>query len=318
MGDFLSDNKPNLVIFFEAGSLFSYPFNIKEYLESYLDFIKEAQSRFNIFVVRGRDKYLGQGRFKEGYSFKKGKFVSFAEPIKAEVIYDKGNLNIDGGKSWSVVNKAGLNEICNDKFKTYQIFKKFHKFTCKFETKRQAKQCLKKMNEGKIVYKPRYGFEGRGIIIDEKNKIIEKIKDFKAGLFQDFIDTSQGVEKICHECHDLRVTVMNGEIIQTYVRLPKKGSLISNVAQGGKLKEFTVGKLDSQLRKIVNEVDRYFKQFGARIYAIDFGIEAGRPYIIEINNAPGLPYKKWEIYYHFWHQKLLATLVAAFKNKNGK
>ena len=306
------NKKPNLVILFGKGKLLDYPFNIPEYLESYRDFFRLAQSKFNIFIVRGVNKYLGRGSFSRGYIFQNGKFKKYNDKISAKVIYDKGDIYSNGGRDWHIVNKQGIKKIAKNKYTSYLLFKKISKPTYLIKSKSDFKRCLKRINTNKAVFKPIYGYEGKGIIIDNKNTLIKKIKKFD-GLLQEFIDTSKGIPGICQSYHDLRILIMNGKIIQVYIRIPKKGSLLANVARGGHLKEIGKKLVPSSVLKIVKHIDNKFRKFGQRIYSLDFGLENNKPYLIEINDQPGLPYKKWKMYYHQWHKKLLKTLLNSIK-----
>ncbi|MBU0598456.1 hypothetical protein KKF61_05740 [Patescibacteria group bacterium] len=106
---------------------------------------------------------------------------------------------------------------------------------------------------------------------------------------------------------------MNGRIVQTYIRIPKQGSLLANVAQGGKMLEIKKSAVPKKAIKIAFLIDKKIKRMGNRMYAMDFGFENGRPYVFELNPRAGFPYPQWKMYYHIWHKELLKTLMQCIK-----
>jgi len=281
-----------------------------EYNASYLDFCRLASKKFNVYYA---NKYLGQGVFKNGFKFHKNRFKEYPRKIFSKIIFNKRRLKANGGKDWQVINKIRLYRITFNKYCSYKIFKKYMKPTYRIKNRQDFNKKIKKIRTKKAVFKPMRGAGGVGIIIAPANSIAKKIKRFD-GLLQEFINTSQGIIGLCHSIHDMRILIMNGKIIQTYIRMPKKGSLLSNIARGGSMKEIKKSKVPLIVKKIAFEIDKkYFKKFGPRIYSIDFGFENGRPYIFEMNSQPGLPFKAWRMYYNIWHKELLKTLLSAIK-----
>lgn len=302
--------KPNLVYLSNYGTLRDFPLNHKQYRYSTIDLLKKAERVFNVYYVRGSKRHAGKGIFSQGWKIKKGKFIKYNTPIAAKVVFNKAPLHSNGGIDWTIVNKWVLIKQMQNKYRTYQLFKKFMKPTYHITSRRDFSVALKKVTTEKAVYKPNEGSSGRGIIISKKELLKKKMKSFD-GLLQDFIDTSGGVPGVCVGTHDMRILMMDGKIIQTYIRLPKKGSLIANIAQGGTMMEIPLKKVPTAALRITRTIDRYFKKYGTRIYAIDFGFEAGKPYLIELNPQPGLPYKEWSMYYTAWHQGVIRILRRA-------
>src|SRR3989344_2270343 len=309
-----SNNKPNLVIAFEAGKLNDYPFNVPQYFSSYQDFCKLAQRYFSIFIVRGKKSYRGNGVFRTGYFFDGKKFVAYPHPIAAAIVYDKGNMDLNGGKDWSSINRAGLAKICRSKYRTYQVFKKDHKQTCFFNTRSECAACLRKIRGEQIVYKPNDGFEGRGVVVGSHQFVRKHITSYKNGIVQEFMDTSAGIPGLVISTHDLRVIIMNGKPVESFFRIPPHGSLIANVARGGRVVEIKLSQIPKSVHTILRRVDRVFRIFGPRIYAVDLGFENGKPHLFEINHMPGLPYASEPRYYWAFHRALLQTLRNAVQS----
>lgn len=299
-----SHNKPNLVILFKEGKLTSYPFSIPAYRESYQDFFSIAEKHFTIYVVRGISKFRGGGLFTSGYLWNGKAFVVHRKKIAARIVYNKGRLFSSGGKEWTVVNKGGLHTIAIYKDVTHKTFPGIMKRGFRVRSKQDAARKIKRIRTSMAVYKPYDGYEGRGIIISSKDNFISKISKCD-GLLEEFLDTSKGIPGLTPSYHDVRMTIMDGRLIQTYIRVPKKGSLLANVARGGSLHEFPFQKLPKSAKRIITIVDKKLRRFGHRVYSIDIGFEDNKPYVIEINDQIGLPYKKWELYYRVWHRSLL-------------
>ena len=75
-------------------------------------------------------------------------------------------------------------------------------------------------------------------------------------LLQEFIDSSIRIPGIVEGLHDIRVTTINGEPVYTFVRIPKEGSFLANVAQGGKEMPLTLDKLPNDLLKLVEKINK--------------------------------------------------------------
>lgn len=302
--------KPNLVILHPSGTLGSYPFHNPQYKKSYQDLFQMASRTFSVYYVRGKEKHRGQGVFSDGYYYTEGVLRRHPGPIASKVVYNKNRLRSNGGADWSVVSPWKLYTITYNKFRTYQLFKKYMKPTYQVRNLPELRRSLEKIKTSQVVYKPLRGSEGRGVVIGTAAKILRRIKK-PNGILQEFIDTSGGIPGITPSTHDLRITIMNGSIIQSYVRIPKSGTLVANVAQGGLLREISRARIPRAARAIALTIDRELKKIGPRVYSIDFGMEYNHPYIIELNPQPGVPYPQWKRYYRSWHQSLIKTLQSA-------
>jgi glutathione synthase len=99
----------------------------------------------------------------------------------------------------------------------------------------------------KIVIKPTHGYGGKNILFINKNltksKIINYLKKHEHVMVQKFIPEVKYGDK--------RVFIINGIIKGAIQRMPKKGSIVSNIGQGGKALETTLTKRESYLAKIV-------------------------------------------------------------------
>jgi len=99
----------------------------------------------------------------------------------------------------------------------------------------------------KIVIKPTHGYGGKNILFINKTmkkiKIINYLKKNEHVMVQKFIPKiKQG---------DKRVFIIGGNIKGAIRRIPKKGSIVSNIGQGGEAVETTLTSKQNQIARIV-------------------------------------------------------------------
>ena len=99
----------------------------------------------------------------------------------------------------------------------------------------------------KVVIKPTHGYGGKNILFISKNLVKLKIKNYLKNhehvMVQRFIPEIKNGDK--------RVFIINGIIKGAIQRVPKKGSIVSNIGQGGKAIETTLTKRESYIATIV-------------------------------------------------------------------
>ena len=307
----------NIVVYFTEKGEKAYPFDNPGYLTSYLDFFDASLRRradLNFYVARG-NSYLGNGFFQGGekYDVKKRGFKSVKNKLFADIIYNKGDLLLSSNEKGNIVNAPQLDRLCKDKMLAALFFPEYSPSTIEVASKEELLRAVFRMSSRKVVIKPVRGQEGEGVRILLKSEVKKLELAFKEPfIVQEFLDTSAGIKGITTGTHDLRVSVMNGEIVETFVRMPKKGGLVANLARGGSLKELNVKDLPAEIVKIVKIVDKRFEMYFPRIYSVDFGWTQGGPKIIELNSQPGLPSPGEKVYRH-WHEKLLETLLSSLR-----
>ena len=99
----------------------------------------------------------------------------------------------------------------------------------------------------KIVIKPIHGYGGKNILFVNKSinqiKVLNYIKKFGHIMVQKFIpQVTKG---------DKRVFIINGLVKGAIQRVPRKGSFVSNLAQGGKAIETKLNYKELKISKIV-------------------------------------------------------------------
>lgn len=233
------------------------------------------------FLVNKQESYLGEGRFTQAWIFGKTQLVPAGEQ-QVDVVLDKGRFISDG--KVPVLNVEKVKKICTDKWFMYQQFSKYCPTTFYLHNSQGLETHINDILSEKVVFKPVDGQEGYGVFIESKAELLEKKNTLSyPALLQEFLDTSTGIPNIIDGIHDLRVAILNGEIVCVFVRTPAPGSLLANVAQGGSLKAVSIDQLPKEVVDIVREVDKYLADCPYRYYGIDLGYTPQGPKIIEMN-----------------------------------
>lgn len=278
-----------VAVYFNNPGKLDYPFDNPSYVTGYRDFTQYcAQSGLDLVIVRG-GSYLGNMSFRTGWRFVGDDLVESAQPIAVDLIYNKElehDLITNPGDL--VINDPVFDKIGRDKWLTSQAFPDLCPLTFQIDTQ-NWRDVIARINSDRVVLKPISGNEGRGIIIEQRTDL-----DFPGlaltvpYIAQEFIDSSNGIPGLCTGLHDLRIVLFGGAPKLAYIRQPKPGSLLANVAQGGSVTMAELDKVPPSVLDYVRRIDTYYAQYPYRIYSADFFFQGDRPYLIEINTRPGL------------------------------
>lgn len=250
---------------------------------------KKKNLRFILTDFRG----FQNGYFKNSWIFD-GKKWKKSGKFKADVIYDKSKTNFQNvaikltvAEKVPLINNPIFDLICENKFLSYLYFKEYSPKTFVLE-KNNLDKILKEIKTESIVTKPNWGSGGKNVkIIPRQN--LKHIKIKFEYIAQKFIDSSQGIKKIVKNTHDLRIVIANGKISYSYLRIPKKRSLIANIQQGGSMINLKEHQIPTAAKKLARDVDEKFKDFWPRIYTIDLIFDKQqKPWLIELNSKPGI------------------------------
>ena len=211
----------------------------------------------------------------------------FHHTEKAERIREKLHRHLD------MLNPIEITKACRDKLRYRELS---HHVPETLEINRKSiKDKLPEIKSEKIILKPKFGAEGKGIKILEKTertpeKIREHLEKHKKTefLLQEFKDTSKGIpETSINHRHDFRTIIINGKIRYAFVRENSEGYL-TNVSEGAKIHPFKK-QIPRNIKDIVREIDQNFKHLGRRIYSVDFMFDKqGVPWVLELNSRPGI------------------------------
>jgi len=161
-------------------------------------------------------------------------------------------------KNVKVVNNPVSVRNVSEKF--YSVnFLKYMPPTIFTKNIEEIKKFVKKYK--KIVIKPIHGYGGKNILFVNKSinqiKVLNYIKKFGHIMVQKFIpQVTKG---------DKRVFIINGLVKGAIQRVPRKGSFISNLAQGGKAIETKLNYKELKISKIVAKHLKKSKIFFAGI-----------------------------------------------------
>ena len=161
-------------------------------------------------------------------------------------------------KNVKVVNNPVSVRNVSEKF--YSVnFLKYMPPTIFTKNIEEIKKFVKKYK--KIVIKPIHGYGGKNILFVNKSinqiKVLNYIKKFGHIMVQKFIpQVTKG---------DKRVFIINGLVKGAIQRVPRKGSFVSNLAQGGKAIETKLNYKELKISKIVAKHLKKSKIFFAGI-----------------------------------------------------
>ena len=129
------------------------------------------------------------------------------------------------------------------------------------ENIQEIKKFLKKNR--KIVIKPIHGFAGKNILFIKNRlnilSISRYLKSFGTVMVQKYLP---GVKK-----GDKRIFIINGKVCGAIQRIPSKGSILSNISQGGTAVKT---KLNFKEKKVANAIAKELKKENIFFAGIDF------------------------------------------------
>ncbi|NTW46057.1 MAG: hypothetical protein HGB18_03345 [Candidatus Moranbacteria bacterium] len=160
-------------------------------------------------------------------------------------------------------------------------------------SKEELRSALDEFDAGDIVVlKPSKGMQGNGILIGPASEIaLSTLEPEKEYSLQEFVDTSKGIPGVIDGRHDLRIIIVEGQIVLCHVRTPKEGSFLANVAQGGSIREVPLKEIPAFILDRVSEIQESIDtEFDLPLYSIDFGVAGGKtPFVFELNDQIGFP-----------------------------
>jgi len=278
------------------------PFSNKDYQYSY-EYFYSLCKKNNIQMYRASYEWYDYKKqlFKYAWAYEgEGANWKKVKNIQPDLIYDKTKSRLEVyykkeliSERYPFINDLRFTSLIDDKLTTSLIFDKWSK----------KSWVIKNFSEsgGKDVQ-----------IIDKKNTSkIKKIE--KENIVQEFINSSCGVPGVSKKMHDLRLVFVNNKLIYAYIREPKDGSFLANLAQGGSLVVVPKEKLPKSLQPIVTYANDVFATFSPRIYSIDFMFDENKkPWIVELNSMPGLFFTPEEKPYML---EMYQELLDIFKKK---
>ncbi|MBU0660968.1 ATP-grasp domain-containing protein [Patescibacteria group bacterium] len=274
-----------IAVFFDLAGKLDYPLNKEEYLESYQELAKQVEARgAKFFIVRQHDSYKGNGVFSNSWQFKDGEVVETGEVV-IDTLFDKGARLFPSDGSMTILNNDFVNSVCVDKWKTYELFKQYCPKTIKVENQEELVAAVSEFDGDIKVVKAIWGEGGHDVHIGSTEHVLAQSYEFPV-IVQEFIDTSEGIPGVYDGMHDLRIVLINGEIIYSFYRVPQEGEYRANVAQGGELRVIETDKIPMSVYPIIEEIKKVFDT--TYYVGVDIVFLAGKPFIMELNSRVGL------------------------------
>ncbi|MFH1840696.1 MAG: hypothetical protein ABH807_00855 [Candidatus Shapirobacteria bacterium] len=291
--------------------------HIGKKLPTYMRFLELIRQKGWQVYILTRRTYQGGSKFDGGWLFDKGNFVLKKEPIDINLVYDRtGGLFFppENTPKMAVVNRRDFKVMSCDKYKNYLKIGRFMPPTFWVGSKENLPAVLPKIKTDWVVLKPFNALKGIGIYVGPKSGALdfEFDKKYPMYLAQEFVDTSGGITGLIAGWHDVRVVVVNNQVVWCHMRTPPRGEYLANVARGGSLTEIDYVKhVPQAIKRVVAKIAPYFyKKYDNPIFSLDFGMGKEGPKIFEINDQIGFPL--WEM---TSRDRFLQALVANFETK---
>jgi glutathione synthase/RimK-type ligase-like ATP-grasp enzyme len=251
--------------------------------------------------------------FKFAWSYQNKSWIR-AENIKPDLVYDKTKFSTEVhciketiAKNYRVLNHPEFTMVANNKLFTSWIFPEFFKKYYKVFKQEQLIKILDKLRTKKVVIKPTYGSGGANVEIIDKTKA-RRLNIQDPVIVQEFIDSSGGISGICQSLHDLRLVFVDDKLIYSYIREPKKGLLLANVALGGTMTIVKPENLPKSLDPIIEKVSKTFSFYNPKIFTIDLIFDKNqRPWIVELNTMPGIYFTPDQ---YKWRDKFYLAVIS--------
>lgn len=267
------------------------------------------------------------GLFQSFWTYDK-EWIRNYDKAYSQVLFDKfvpSNVKqknklklLTSSKSIYIFNNKKIKDIFQNKLNTYKHFKEFAVPTVEITNPSKRKIILAKIKLDKLLKRHRYrvDFNDNYIIKDktgmggfkiykvdfdkfgfkeimEQYKLDKKDKKILSYIVQPFINCNKGFSfgKYCGLI-DLRLILLNHKIVQTYIRIAKKGKIECNEHQGGNLVYMPIKIIPKDVltmaRKIIKKLDAKLN-LKHSLYSLDFiRSNNGNLYFIEGNTKPGI------------------------------
>lgn len=261
---------------------------------------------------------IGPGKCQSYWLFEKNTWIKVQKACFSKLIFDKffptGKIRktrrdlLFSSKRIRPFSNPQLFDLCFDKQKTYEALSSFciPTVTIKDNTRRGVIKAQKLLKEKiikhknrkdfseKVVVKDRFGAGGLSIYKygnDQTEEIIALVKRRQriSFIIQPFVKFDKGFSfQNLSRPTDIRLIFLGKKIIQTYIRIAKKGNFKCNEHAGGLLKYISKNEIPSEMKKVSKRIVNTLNKKSS-LYALDFIVSNdGNIYLLEANIGPGL------------------------------
>ncbi len=261
---------------------------------------------------------IGKGKCQSYWLFKRNVWIKIPEIGFANLIFDKFSPTTKNRKTKRDLlfssnkvkpfNNPYLFNLCFDKQQTYEVLKSFSipTVTIKDSTRKSVIKAQKLLKEKiashknksdfsqQLVMKDRFGAGGVNVYKfghNQLEKITALVKKHKSISFiiQPFVKFDKGFKvQNSYMSTDIRLIYLGKKIVQTYIRMAKKGDFRCNEHAGGLLKYIPGNEVPGEITAISKRIAAILNKKSS-LFALDFIISNdGNIYLLEANTGPGL------------------------------
>lgn len=273
-----------IVVFYQKPNVFHY-LHQTGYIVGYRELAAEVEALgAQLWFAGGQESYQGNRVFTPGWQLINGTLIQ-QERVVADVVFDKGRFENDG--KVPMFNPPFVSDLCTNKWLMYETFPDLCPNTVLLEDARDMQPALRHIQGTRVVIKPMSGMEGAGVFVGNRTQTDEYDGGYPA-LMSEFIDSSGGIPGIMSGMHDLRIAILNGQLIYAEYKTPPPNSAIASVTRGGSYAAIPIGALPVRALMVVEQVEKVMKQSENRFYAIDMMFGPHGPRITEMNARPAI------------------------------
>lgn len=261
---------------------------------------------------------VGAGKCRNYWLFKNKDWVKIRKCAFSNIIFDKfsprnkkakiGRSLLFSSEKVRPFNNPYLFELCFDKQKTYDKLYNFSIPTVTIDgcTRKSINLALKKLKskiknhqykrdftEG-IIMKDRFGAGGINVHRFKANQNSLMVKTMQkhkriSFILQPFISFDKGfIYNNSVAPIDIRLIFLRNKIVQTYIRIAKKGDYRCNEHKGGLLKYISKQQIPSKVLNVSKSITNLLNEKNS-LFSLDFIISnTGAVYLLEANAGPGL------------------------------
>ncbi len=185
---------------------------------------------------------------------------------------------------FTCINSRNTISICADKYRSYLKLKDFNltqpnTVLIPDDEEETIKSSLEKLNtKFPIILKTLRGSKGVGVLFVESERALTSIVQL---LYKQDDDADILIQEYLKSKFDVRVLVLNNQILATMKRNVIEGDFRSNYSQGGKVEKYQLS--EQEIRDCILAA----KSVGGDFVAVDFIPYKGKPYFLEVNSSPG-------------------------------
>lgn len=268
-----------------------------------------TREAFEVWHQRGQDVSINFFRahiewydeatntFEKAWMFRDHQWQKMTNSITPDLVFDKVagkydylyfDIKMRMAQKVKVFNHPLFRTLLDNKLSQYLFFKAFMAPSFLAHNEDDLREAFLKIPGLKAVLKPLYGSGGKGILIEEKTLLLQKVSDFPL-LVQEFVEAG-GIPQFsaAGDLADLRLIYINHELIYAISRIAQSGSLFTNFHQGATAKMVPLDKIPENALLLASQIIEKLRVFPEANYALDFMFDQSeKPFLVEMNTTPG-------------------------------